>query len=141
MRAIWPWKHRAAWSPLRKPLSQSTLALVCSNAYLSGAWQRLGPFEHECRFRSVSANAHSPEPAEHRLDQVDRARMEEERLLAVLGSVRPLVDSGRLGRLSPRHISLSGAVVTPRRLTAATRHTVVPQLTDDQVDIALLVPT
>jgi hypothetical protein len=72
-RTLWPWKDRAAWTPLRKPLGRSTLALVCSTAYPSGAWHCLGPFEHDCRFRSVSASAHGREPAERRLDHIVRS--------------------------------------------------------------------
>ena len=121
--------------------SQSTLALVCSNAYLSTPWHRLGPFEYECRFRSISAHTQAGEPAERHLNELDRAQVEVQRLFAILGSVRSLVDYGRLGGLSSRHLSLSGAVVTPRSLIAATRRTALPQLAEDQVDVALLVPT
>ena len=129
------------WSSLSKPLSESTLALLCSNAYMTEAGHRTGPGEHECRFRTIAAEAGRDEPTAHPAGGLDLARREDERLLPVLDRARLLVESGRLGRLSPRHLSLSGAVIAPSRLLEETRRTVVRQFVDDQVDVVLLVPT
>ena len=130
-----------AWSPLSKPLSDCTLALLCSNAYLTGAEHRLGPGEHECCFRTISAETHEDQPPAHPVGGVDFARLEAERLMPVLERARRLVESGRLGRLSARHLSLSGAVVAPSLLIEETRNTAVRRLADDHVDVVLLVPT
>lgn len=130
-----------AWSPLRRPLSGSTLALVCSNAYMTEAGHRVGPGEHECRFRTIPAEARADEPATRPVGGLDLARMEDERIIPVLDGARSLVESGRLGRLSPRHLSLSGVVIAPSRLIEETRRAAVRQLADDQVDVVLLVPT
>ena len=129
------------WSPLSKPLSDCTLALLCSNAYLSGAEHRLGPGEHECCFRTISAKAHEDQPPADPDGGVDFARLEAERLMSVLDRARGLVESGRLGRLSARHLSLSGAVVAPSFLVEETRNSAVRRLADDHVDVVLLVPT
>jgi len=129
------------WSSLSKPLSESTLALLCSNAYMTEAGHRTGPGEHECRFRTIAAEAGRDEPTAHPAGELDLPRRERERLLPVLDRARLLVESGRLGRLSPRHLSLSGAVIAPSRLLEETRRTVVRQFVDDQVDVVLLVPT
>ena len=129
------------WSPLSKPVSESTLALLCSNAYMTEAGHRTGPGEHECRFRTIAAEGGRDEPTAHPAGELDLPRRERERLLPVLDRARLLVESGRLGRLSPRHLSLSGAVIAPSRLLEETRRTVVRQFVDDQVDVVLLVPT
>ena len=141
LRAFWQRKDPPAWTPLSKPLSESTLALVCSNAYMVEAGHRVGPGEHECRFHTIPAATHADEPTTHPAGGLDLARREDERLLPVLDRARQLVESGRLGRLSPRHLSLSGAVIVPSRVIEETRRTAVRQLTDDQVDVVLLVPT
>ena len=141
LRAYWQRKDPPAWSPLGKPLSESTLALVCSNAYMTEAGHRVGPGEHECRFLTIPAEAQGGEPTAYAAGGLDLARMEDERLLPILDRARKLVESGRLGRLSPRHLSLSGAVIAPSRVVEETRRTAVHQLTDDLVDVVLLVPT
>ena len=129
------------WSPLSKPVSESTLALLCSNAYMTEAGHRVGPGEHECRFRTIPTEAHRSEPAASHAGGLDLARMEDERLLPVLDRARLLVQSGRVGRLSPRLLSLSGAVMAPSRVIEETRRLAASQLADDQVDVVLLVPT
>ena len=141
LQAFWQRRHPPAWSPLRKPLSDCTLALVCSNAYMTEAGHRVGPGEHECRFRTIPTPAGEHEPSAHPARGLDLARMEDERLLPVLDRARLLVESGRLGRLSPRHLSLSGAVIAPSRVVEETNQTAVRQLMDDHVDVVLLVPT
>lgn len=141
LRAFWQRKDPPAWSPLSKRLSESTLALVCSNAYMTEAGQRVGPGEHECRFRTIPMPAHNGARSAHSAGGLDLARLEEERVLPVLDRARVLVESGRLGRLSPWHLSLSGAVVAPSRVVEETSRTAVRRLTDDQVDVVLLVPT
>ena len=130
-----------AWSPLSKPLSESTLALVCSNAYMTEAGHHVGPGEHECRFRTIPTLAPGDEPTARPVAGLDLSRMEDERLRPLLDRARMLVESGRLGRLSPRQLSLSGAVVAPSSVVEETRRTAVRQLADDQVDVVLLVPT
>ena len=130
-----------AWSPLSRPLSESTLALVCSNAYMTEAGHRIGPGEHESRFRTIPAEAQEDGPAAHPAGGLDLARMEDERLLSVLDRARTLVQSGRVGRLSSQHLSLSGAVIAPSRVVEETTRTAVSQLADDQADVVLLVPT
>jgi hypothetical protein len=141
LRAFWQRKDPPAWTPLSKPLSESTLALVCSNAYVTEPGHRVGPGEHECRFRSIPGEAQRDEPTAHPAGGLDLARREDERLLPVLDRARQLVESGRVGRLSPQHLSLSGAVITPSRVVEETKRTAVRQLADDQVDVVLLVPT
>ncbi len=130
-----------AWSPLSKPLDGSTLALVCSNAYMTEAGHRAGPGEHECRFRTIPAQAHTDDPATRPVGRLDLTRMEDERLVPLLDRARMLVESGRIGRLSPRHLSLSGAVIAPSRVVEETKRTAVRRLADDHVDVVLLVPT
>ena len=141
LRAFRQQEDPLPWSSVSKPLSESTLALLCSNAYMTEAGHRTGPGEHECRFRTIAAEAGRDEPTAHPAGELDLPRRERERLLPVLDRARLLVESGRLGRLSPRHLSLSGAVIAPSRLLEETRRTVVRQFVDDQVDVVLLVPT
>ena len=59
----------------------------------------------------------------------------------MLDRARQLVESGRVGRLSPQHLSLSGAVIVPSRVVEETKRSAVRQLMDDRVDVVLLVPT
>jgi hypothetical protein len=108
---------------------------------MTEAGHRVGPGEHESRFRSIPGEAQRDEPTAHPAGGLDLARREDERLLPVLDRARQLVESGRVGRLSPQHLSLSGAVIAPSRVVEETNRTAVHRLMDSQVDVVLLVPT
>lgn len=130
-----------AWSPLSKPLAECTLALVCSNAYMSEPGHHVGPGEHECRCRTISVESLRDEPATQPVGELDLERMEDERIRPVLGCARMLVEAGRLGKLSRRHLSLSGSVIAGSCALPEAERAAVRQLTDDQVHVVLLVPT
>ena len=51
--------------------------------------------------------------------------------MSVLDRARMLVESECFGRLSPRHLSLSGVVIAPSLLIKETMNTALRQLADD----------
>ena len=131
-------RRRASWMPLRKPLSECTLALISSSAYVDAAPQFDTPGVELCAFRAVSGIEAAPETA----SQVDAAPVtdfEADRLRVAVGRAHELVASGRVGRLADRHLILAGAVDSRRRIIDHT-HQAARILADDQVDVVLLVP-
>jgi D-proline reductase (dithiol) PrdB len=129
------------WTPLRKPLSDCTLAIVTGSAYVDVAPQLDRPGVELCKFRSFSGDAPAPAlaadtPGSQASGPSD---FEADRLGVGVGRAREFVASGRIARLSRRHLTLTGAVDSRNRLVRQTR-TAAGWLTDDQVDIALLVP-
>jgi D-proline reductase (dithiol) PrdB len=132
----------APWTPLRKPLSDCTLAIVSSSAYADVAPKLDRPGVELCGFRTFSDEA--PESATAAGEAADRTStrsdFEADRLGVTVGRARELVAAGRIARLSRRHLTLSGAVDSCTRLVRETRRTAAPLLAEDQIDVVLLVP-
>jgi hypothetical protein len=136
-----------AWTPLRKPLSECTLAVVCGSAYVDVAPQLDAPGVELCGFRAVSdddpmsATAAAPAAAGQTVcPEADSPDFEADRLGVVVARAHELVAASRIARLNHRHLTLTGAVDSRSRLVQETRRTAVGWLSDDQVDVVLLVP-
>lgn len=132
------------WAPLRKPLSECRLGLV-SSAGLSVPGQE--PFNTKAKggdptFREIPA---SLEPAEllenHRSQSWDHRGVEQDKNLAFpLDRARELVASGRIGSLAERHVSVMGSITAPGRFVRDCVPQIAQVFTEEQVDVALLVP-
>jgi D-proline reductase (dithiol) PrdB len=129
------------WTPLRKPLSDCTLAIVTGSAYVDAAPQLDRPGVELCGFRSFSQEALAPAPAaEQSAGQApDPSRFEADRLGVTVGRARELVAHGRVARLAPGHLTLTGAVDSRDRLVRRAREA-ASALTGGEVDVVLLVP-
>jgi hypothetical protein len=132
---------RPPWTPLRKPLGECTLAIVAGSAYVDVAPQLDRPGVELCSFRSFSGDALAQaQTADAAGGQASGpSNFEADRLGVTVGRARELVATTGIGRLGRRHLTLTGAVDSRNRLGQQT-HTAAGWLTDDQVDIALLVP-
>ncbi len=135
------------WSPgarLRKPLSQSNLALI-TTAGLHLPEQL--PFDLRMRggdftFREIPNSVHLQDlQVAHRSSAFDQTGAREDRnLVFPLDRLRELVVRGELGRLSRRHFSFMGSITAPQRLMGETGPEVASLLREDQVDGVFLVP-
>ncbi len=117
--------------------------MISSSAYVDVAPRLDAPGVELCGFRAVSGDAlASPrEGADRRNDPgLVAADIEADRLGVVVGRAGELIAAGKLGRLNHRHLILSGAVDSRRRLAERTRLTAARWLSNDQVDVVLLVP-
>ena len=136
-------RHADHRTPLRKPLNECVLAIISSSAYVDVAPQLDAPGVELCGFRAVSPGtpARRP-PGSAPTDQSDAeaADFEADRLGVVVERACELTASGRVGRLSHRHMILYGAVDSRRRRVERTQLTAARWLTQDQVDVVLLVP-
>ena len=129
----------APWTPLRRPLSDCTLAIVSSSAYVDVAPQLDRPGVELCGFRTFSGDALRPPADEPGGQASDPTRFEADRLGVAVGRARELVAAGRIGRLAPSHLTLSGAVDSRSRLVRRAREAAA-LLAGDKVDVVLLVP-
>jgi hypothetical protein len=129
------------WTPLRKPPSDCTLAIVTSSAYVDAAPQLDRPGVELCDFRSFSEETLASAPAADRPagQAPDPSRFEADRLGVTVGRARELVAHGRVARLAPGHLTLTGAVDSRDRLVRRAREAAAA-LTGAQVDVVLLVP-
>ena len=142
----YPWRRidPVPWTPLKKPLSQSRLALVSSAGFVLPTQAR---FDETIKggdpsFREIPSDTPVATLVEsHRSRAFDHSGMQQDPNLAFpLDRARELADCGRIGSVNGRHVSFMGSITAPGRFT----HDHVPQaaswLTEDGVDVALLVP-
>jgi D-proline reductase (dithiol) PrdB len=132
------------WSPLKKPLSECRVALV-SSAGLVGPDQ--ARFDKAMRggdpsFREISGDVEVSTLIDtHRSESFDHRGVEQDRNVAFpLDRLRELVESGRIGSVNHRHLSLMGSITAPGRFIKQHAPQAAEKLVADGVDVALLVP-
>jgi D-proline reductase (dithiol) PrdB len=142
----YPWRRidPVPWAPLKKPLKDSRAALV-SSAGLVRPGQKA--FDESIRggdysFREIPSDTDVSTLIDtHRSDLYDHSGLRQDPNLAFpLDRLRELVKNGRMGSLTPRHLSFMGSITAPGRLAKKTTPSEVLKLVEDGVDIALLVP-
>jgi len=132
------------WTPLRRPLVESRLALVSSAAL---TLPEQAPFDGSARggdttFRTIPGDVRAADLVDrHPSDSFDHAGMRADANLAFpIDRLREMRDDGRIGELNDRHLSFSGTITAPGRLIKRTAPEAARQLADNGVDVALLVP-
>jgi D-proline reductase (dithiol) PrdB len=142
----YPWRRidPVPWTPLRRRLAESKLALVSSAGLVMPGQE---PFDSSRRggdqsFREIPGDC---DPSllidSHRSQTFDHSGMRRDANLAFpIDRARELVASGRIGSLARHHLSFMGGITAPGRLTKRTAPAAVSSLLADGVDTALLVP-
>jgi len=132
------------WAPLRKPLSESRLALVSTAGFTLSSQI---PFDEGVRggdfsYREIPDDAPvSALSDSHRSESFDHTGIQQDPNLALpLDRAHELVTCGRLGATNHRHLSFMGSITAPGRLIQQSAPEAAQNLADDQVDVALLVP-
>ena len=132
------------WAPLRKPLSESRVALVSTAGMVMPDQE---PFDDTVKggdssFRVIPAGADVSSLIEtHRSESFDHAGIQQDANLGFpLDRMRELVTQGVIGELAPRHLSFMGSITAPGRLMRDKAPEAARILVEDEVDVALLVP-
>ena len=142
----YPWRRvdPVPWTPLRRPLAESRLALVSSAGFVLGGQE---PFDQSKRggdpsFREIPSHVEADTLVDtHRSDAFDHTAMARDPNLAFpVDRVRELEARGRIGALNARHLSFMGSITAPGRLMRETAPAAAALLVADGVDAALLVP-
>jgi len=142
----YPWRRidPVPWTPLKKPLKDCRLVLVSSAGMVTGNQK---PFDNSIRggdpsVREIPADVRVSELIEtHRSVVFDHTGIRQDPNLAFpIDRLRELADTGRIGPLNRRHLSLMGSLTAPGRLIKKTLPPVADELVQDHVDVALLVP-
>jgi D-proline reductase (dithiol) PrdB len=145
----YPWRRidPVPWSPLRRPLAESRVALVSSAGLVLPGQP---PFDPDVRggdtsFRVIPREADVASLLDtHRSGSFDHSGVARDPNLAFpLDRLRELEAAGRIGRIgeiAPRHISFMGSITAPGRLVRDSAPAMAELLVQDQVDVALLVP-
>ncbi len=142
----YPWRRLdpVPWTPLRRPLSQCRLALVSSAGFVL---PNQPPFDDSIKggdpsFREIPADADATTLQDtHRSESFDHAGLRQDPNLAFpLDRVRELAAAGRIGSVNRRHLSCMGSLTAPGRFVRDSVPQAASWLTEDGVDVALLVP-
>jgi D-proline reductase (dithiol) PrdB len=142
----YPYRH-IDWRPgaqLRKPLSESKIAVVTSAAFY-GVDQK--PFDPTIRGGDYSYREIPEDVAletlriGHKSNAFDHTGIERDKNLALpLDRLRELKQEGVIGEVAKRHYSLMGSITAPGRLVTATAPEIASKLAEDGVDAVLLTP-
>jgi len=132
------------WTPLRKPLSQSKLALVSSAGFvpkdqpLFDESLKGGDFS----FRQVSSGIQVDKLVfSHTSDVYDSKGIKQDpNLVFPIDRVIEIKRSGWIGAVNHRHLSFMGSITAPGRLIANSAPDAAALFVEDGVDIVLLIP-
>lgn len=142
----YPWRRidPVPWAPLKKPLTQSRLALVSSAGFVLPTQAR---FDETIKggdpsFREIPGDVSVSALVEsHRSQAFDHAGIRQDPNLAFpIDRVRELARCGRIGAVNHRHLSFMGSITAPGRFVRDHVPQAAGWLTEDGVDVALLVP-
>lgn len=132
------------WTPLARPLSEATVALVSTAGFVMPGQE---PFDGKARggdstYRLIPGDA---DPATlvdtHRSESFDHTAIRRDPNLAFpLDRIREMESAGRIGAVARRHLSFMGAITAPGRLIRDTAPEAARALVDDGVEAAILVP-
>jgi|SRR6185295_4694016 len=132
------------WTPLRKPLAESRLALVSTAGFVLPDQE---PFQTSLAggdgsFREIPADTDVTTLIDtHRSESFDHEGMLRDPNLAFpIDRVRELAAAGRIGEINRRHLSFMGSITAPGRLVRDHAPEAARRLREDGVDVALLVP-
>ena len=142
----YPWRRiePVPWTALKKPLVQCRMALVSSAGFVLPHQPR---FDAKIKggdpsFREIPSDTPVQSLIEtHRSKSFDHEGMRQDPNLAFpLDRVRELEGRQRLGSVNRRHLSFMGSITAPGRFVRDTVPQAASWLTEDGVDVALLVP-
>jgi D-proline reductase (dithiol) PrdB len=132
------------WAPLKKPLAQCNLALVSSAALTLPSQP---PFDEGIKggdpsFREIPADVEVRTLIEsHRSESFDHTGLHQDPNLGFpIDRLRELAANGRIGAVNRRHLSCMGSITAPGRFVRNSVPQAASWLTEDGVDVALLVP-
>lgn len=142
----YPWRriHPVPWATLKRPLAECRVALVTSAGLVPPGEV---PFDPRVRggdtsYRVIAGDVDVRALADHQRSQsFDHSGMRRDPNLAFpLDRLRELATQGRIGSVSPRHLSFMGSITTPGPLIRESTPAAGRLLVEDKTDVALLVP-
>lgn len=142
----YPWRRvdPVPCAPLRKPLSESKIALVSTAGFVT---PEQAPFDSGVRggdysIRVIGDDADVASLIEsHRSESFDHSGVRSDPNLAFpLDRLHELARDGVIGSTNSQHLSFMGSISAPGRLMAETAPRAADLLAADGVDAVLLVP-
>ncbi|MCA9875737.1 MAG: hypothetical protein KC441_18830 [Anaerolineales bacterium] len=136
------------WTPLTKPLSECTVALISSGGIalktqppFDQEKERRNPWWGDPSYRVIPRTATAVDIRVYHL-HINPAFAEEDlNCLLPLERLLELEQSREIGRSAPSHYSIMGYILQPDVLLAESTPAIIHQLQEEAVDAVVLVPT
>jgi D-proline reductase (dithiol) PrdB len=139
--------HPIPWTPLGKPLSECTVALLSSagialktDTPFDQEGERQNPWWGDPSYRVLPKTATQEEVRLYHL-HIDPTYAEQDlNCLFPTQRLQELESSGRIGHTSLRHYSIMGYILNPQVLLRETVPAIIRNLKEDLADVVVLVP-
>jgi D-proline reductase (dithiol) PrdB len=135
------------WTPLRKPVAESTIALVSSAAVArlndppyDQEHERRDPWWGDPSYRLIPRGTHTDEIRLYHL-HIDRCFGERDlNCVLPLDRLEELESRGHIGRSAPTHYSFMGYLLRPGEFLQSSVPAMIDRMHAESVDVALLAP-
>ena len=135
------------WTPLDKPLAQSTVALISSAGLalkndqpFDQEGERQNPWWGDPSFRMLPWDTTAEDVNLYHLHIHPQVIAGDINTLFPLERLLDLEERGEIGRSAARHYSFMGYILEPERLLTESVPQIIAHLEEDEVDLVLLVP-
>jgi D-proline reductase (dithiol) PrdB len=135
------------WTPLSKPLSECTVALLSSAGIalktdkpFDQEGERQNPWWGDPSYRILPQTASEENVRLYHMHIDPSYAAQDLNCLFPLQHLQTMANSGRIGRNSPRHYSIMGYILNPERLLGETVPALIRDLKADLADVVILVP-
>lgn len=136
------------WTPLSKPLSACTVALVSSGGIalksdppFDAEGERRNPWWGDPSYRVIPRGTSSADIRVCHLHLDPNLGQADLNCLLPLDRLDELVERGQVGRAAARHYSLMGYILEPEELLQVSTPAIIERLGEDAVDVVVLVPS
>jgi len=135
------------WTPLTKPLSECTVALISSAGLalktdrpFDQEGERRNPWWGDPSYRVLPKDVTAEDVNLYHLHINPRVVAEDINTLFPTERLLEFEARGEIGRSADRHYAYMGYILEPQQLLQESVPAIIEQLQDDEVDLVLLVP-
>ena len=136
------------WTPLEKPLSECTVALLTSGGVamkedepFDQEGERRNPWWGDPTYRVIPRSATEADIAVYHLHINPRYALRDLGCLLPLRPLEELERAGEIGRAAPSHYSIMGYLLKPEQMLRESVPAILRRLKEERVDILVLVPS
>jgi hypothetical protein len=130
---------KPAWCPVKKPVSESRIALLSSAALRLANQEPFIPRE-DLSYRSVPSDPGAGEIIIDHHSGIGRVPKQDPEIVFPRTVLAKLAERGEIRSVAPFHFSFMGGVRQPQKIENDLAPAIANELRQAQVDLALLVP-
>lgn len=135
------------WTPLSRPLSESTVALISTGGIalktdrpFDQEGERRNPWWGDPSYRIIPRTARTEDIRVYHMHIDSRLAEKDVNCLLPLERLEELVEVGKVGRAAPSHYSFMGYILDPGELLRKSIPAIIEHLRADAVDVVVLAP-